>query len=63
MTLKETLMTHTISVHEVRRYLCNACNLFASQKVILRRHEQSVHEGKKYPCDTCDFLATQKGNL
>ena len=25
--------------------ICNACNFFASQKVILRKHKQSVHEG------------------
>ena len=51
------------SVHEGKKYPCDACDHIATQQGHLRIHKQSVHEGKKYPCDACDHFANQEGNL
>ena len=59
-TLKGNLMTYKQYVHEVKKELWNACDFFASQKVILRKHKQSVHEKKKYPCIAFNCFKSQK---
>ena len=55
---------HKQSVHEGKKYPCDACDNLATQKGDLRRHKQSVHEGKKpFLCDICDYRAGRKTHL
>ena len=62
-TMKKTLKSHVLNVHQKVRYPCDQCSHQAATKFRLKEHILAEHEGKRYYCDQCSYAAPTQGYL
>ena len=60
---KLNLQRHIESTHEMRKHICESCDLKFASVSGLWTHKKRIHEGRRFECDLCDCKTTTKDSL
>ena len=60
---KLNLQRHIESTHEMKKHICESCDLRFATGSGLWTHKKCIHEGRRFECDLRDCKTTTKDSL